>query len=280
MNLHKFTIIYRVFLYLFIFILLSFLIVSVNSCDFEKEYLEDVQNILKYNPAKVDLNIRDFQISIFPEITNLFCLGKIKEVSIEENQNNLLYEEQIINVSIYSSDNLTIVMYILFLLIQLANLKVFKKIENHIISLLVSILFNLYFVSNPISFFLFLFITQITIHFYFLNKNEVIELLSLENNKKILFFVLFVFNIFITYEMIFEEYFFIGSYLINYNYGFIRRGLIGTILLNLNLSTFLLLLSVSIMLVVLYSFYQYFLIVILDKNKKYLFKSSCIFSLL
>ncbi len=232
MNLHKFTIIYRVFLYLFIFILLSFLIVSVNSCDFEKENIEDVQNILKYNPAKVDLNIRDFQISIFPEITNLFCLGKIKEVSIEENQNNLLYEEQIINVSIYSSDNLTIVMYILFLLIQLANLKVFKKTENHLISLLVSILFNLYFVSNPTSFFLFLFITQITIHFYFLNKNEVIELLSLENNKKILFFVLFVFNIFIAYEMIFEEYFFIGSYLINYNYGFMRRGLIGTILLN------------------------------------------------
>jgi len=232
LNLHKFTIIYRVFLYLFIFILLSFLIVSVNSCDFEKENIEDVQNILKYNPAKVDLNIRDFQISIFPEITNLFCLGKIKEVSIEENQNNLLYEEQIINVSIYSSDNLTIVMYILFLLIQLANLKVFKKTENHLISLLVSILFNLYFVSNPTSFFLFLFITQITIHFYFLNKNEVIELLSLENNKKILFFVLFVFNIFIAYEMIFEEYFFIGSYLINYNYGFMRRGLIGTILLN------------------------------------------------
>ena len=78
LNLHKFTIIYRVFLYLFIFILLSFLIVSVNSCDFEKENIEGVQNILKYNPAKVDINIIDFQISIFPEITNLFCLGKNK----------------------------------------------------------------------------------------------------------------------------------------------------------------------------------------------------------
>ena len=82
-----------------------FFIISVNSCEFEKEYLEGVQNILKYNPAKVDINIIDFQISIFPEVTNLFCLGKIKEVSVEKNLNNLLYEEQIINVSIYSSDN-------------------------------------------------------------------------------------------------------------------------------------------------------------------------------
>ena len=147
MNLHKLTIIYRVFLYLFIFILLSFLIVSVNSCDFEKENIEDVQNILEYNPAKVDLNIRDFQILYFQKLLICFVWGK-EEVSIEENQNNLFYEEQIINVSIYSSDNLTIVMYILFLLIQLANLKVFKKTENHLISLLVSILFNLYFVSN------------------------------------------------------------------------------------------------------------------------------------
>ncbi len=267
MNLHKFTIIYRVFLYLFIFVLLSFLIISVNSCEFEKEYLEGVQNILKYNPAKVDINIIDFQISIFPEVTNLFCLGKIKEVSVEKNLNNLLYEEQIINVSIYSSDNLTIVVYILFLLIQLTNLKIFRKFENHIVSMLMSILFNLYFVSNPISFFLFLFITQITIHFYFVNENKVIEFLSLEKNKNILFLLLFVFNIFIAYQMIFEEYFFIGSYLINYNYGFIRRGLIGTILLHLNLSTFLLLLSVSLILVILYSFYQYFLIAILDKNK-------------
>ena len=215
----KFLSIYRVLLFLFILILFILYFVPIDSCEYGVENLVINQNIRESNLANVDIYFSEYQISVYPELTNIFCLGKVKKKQVTENYNNLLYQENI-EITTHSSKLLKQFVYVLFLIIQIINLRIFDKKKNHILNALLTILFNFYFFSNLINFILFLILTQLIIYFYFNNEVKTIEAFSILKNKKYYFLLLIFLNIFIAYEMIFEEYFFIGSYLINYNFGF------------------------------------------------------------
>ena len=262
----KFLSIYRVLLFLFILILFILYFVPIDSCEYGVENLVVNQNIRETNLAYVDIHFSEYQISVYPELNNIFCLGKVKEIQVTENYNNLLYQEKNIEITTYSSKLLKQFVYVLFLIIQIINLRIFDKKKNHILNALLTILFNFYFFSNLINFILFLILTQLIIYFYFNNEVKTIEAFSILKNKKYYFLLLIFLNIFIAYEMIFEEYFFIGSYLINYNFGFMRRGLIGSFLINLNLTAFEIIILTTLILMFLYSFFQYLMINLLEKN--------------
>jgi len=260
----RFQLIYKIVLS-FIFGFFFLLIVNPeNSCELSKKQISDLSG---FNVLTSDINYSDYQISIYPEVKNLFCLGKIKEITTSENTNNLLYEEKIINLTLYSSKTLKQFVYILFIIIYLFNLNIFNKKQNHIVCFLLSLLYSLYFFSNFVNFVVFLVLTQLVIYFYFTDELKALNIFLLSKNKSTYFIVFFLTNMFIAYEMVFEEYFFIGSYLINYEYGFMRRGLMGSILLNLNLtSTFGLLILTALILIMLYVLFQFLFIGLLEKN--------------
>ena len=260
----KLKLIYKVFFILFFIAFFFLFIIQFDSCQLETHQIKSLKEI---NLIKSDINFIEHQISVYPETSNLFCLGKIKEIRNYKNSNNLLYDEKIIDLTIYTSKTLKQFVYFLFIIIQFFNLNIFSKIQNQIASILLSIFYNLYFFTNTINLILFIILTQLVIYFYFADENKTLNTFSISRNKNYLYLLLLIFNMFVAYEMIFEEYFFIGSYLINYEYGFMRRGLLGSILFSLNLpSTFSILISATIILVLLYIYFQYLFIKILEKN--------------
>ena len=65
--------------------------------------------------------------------------------------------------------------------------------------------------------------------------------------------------------MLFEKYFFIGSYLINYKFGFMRRGLLGNIVLFSPFNTLGNIIFICSLLIFLYSLYLYWTYSLLKK---------------
>ena len=125
----KFLSIYRVLLFLFILILFILYFVPIDSCEYGVENLVVNQNIRETNLAYVDIHFSEYQISVYPELNNIFCLGKVKEIQVTENYNNLLYQEKNIEITTYSSKLLKQFVYVLFLIIQIIKPKEYYYIR-------------------------------------------------------------------------------------------------------------------------------------------------------
>ena len=139
----RFQLIYKLVLS-FIFGLFFLLIINPeNTCELSKKQISDLSGI---NVLTSDINYSDYQISIYPEVENLFCLGKIKEITSSENTNNLLYEEKIINLTLYSSKTLKEFVYVLFIIIYLFNLNIFnKKTKPHCVFFIITFIQLVFF---------------------------------------------------------------------------------------------------------------------------------------
>jgi len=243
---------------IFIFLLLNF-----QKCQ-EINDSESVNytNLFKYNFLQSDLNIHFEELSIFPEYENLSCLGQIKNLEVKENQNNLLYSEKILDIKIFTSTRLKNFIYTLMLALQITNLKILNKRDNHVISFLYSAVFNLYFFSGIVEFIIFTLVGQIVIHIFYTNIDDFKKIYF---SKKFIFSFFAITNFLIFTDMLFEKYFFIGSYLINYKFGFMRRGLLGNIVLFSPFNTLGNIIFICSLLIFLYSLYLYWTYSLLKK---------------
>ena len=246
--------------------IIFFVIFNSQKCheikDFEKiDYLQ----LFKYNYIQSDLNLDFEEISIFPEYNNISCLGQINNLDVEKNQNNLLYSENLITLKIFTSTKLKSFIYALLLTLQIINLKFLSRRDNQILSFLYSVVFNLYFFAGIVEFLIYTTVGQIVIYSFHTNVESLKKVYSLKL-KKFIFPFFSATNLLILIDMIYEKYFFIDSYLLNYKFGFMRRGLVGNFILFSPFSTLLNIVLICCLLILLYSLFLYWTYSLLKKT--------------
>lgn len=172
------------------------------------------------------------------------CLGKIIVFSNMPTQTTFIGFDSIIN------DFIVLFFKILIIFIF------YKKINLLFISNIFIDLITIYFISASFNLNLLIFVNFYIYIYIYLNKTNFINYFSknipIKNQKQISFLSLFLIFSLIVYKILNFEYM-IGYWLANYKYGFIRRGMLGHILLSIsNLTNLNLTIIVNSFLIVCY----------------------------
>jgi hypothetical protein len=247
---------------------------NIKECSLHKSKINNLPELENYKFIK-----RSFEVSVFPDFSNIECLGKISYIDdIYSGQKELdgFTGKKIVNVYVYTSTNLLLFLIFLFNTFFIFIIQFNKKTKAPTLALFAIFInfFIYYFLEVQFQFSLFVInlIPVMLLIFISIKKD------SLHNQKLKLNFLnlLVITNILFLpfYLKLIKLQFPIDYYLINYNYGFIRRGFFGTIIYNLakyNLN-FALFLTIAI-LVICYSFiiYESINYIFLSGDKKTLF---------
>lgn len=275
----------------FLFLILFLLIISLFSySNYEENQNLSLDNIKECSLHKSKVNNfpelenfktikKPYEVSVIPNFSYIECLGKIAYVeNIYSDQKELdgFTGKKIVNVYVYTSTNLFLFLIFLFNTFYIFIIQFNKKTKAPMLALFAIFLNFLiyYFLEVQFRFSLFIInLIPVLLLIFIIVKKD-----SLHNQKLKLNYLrlLVITNILFLpfYLKLLKLEFPIDYYLINYNYGFIRRGFFGTIIYNLanyNLN-FALFLTVTI-LVICYSFiiYESINYIFLSGDKKTLF---------
>lgn len=206
-----------------------------------KSFFKNITSNSQTSITMVELNFLSLNQINFEQIK---CLGRI--IVFSNNTNNTIYIG--FDTFVYNFTILFFKLLIIFIF--------YKKIKLLFLSNLFNDLFIIFFFSPTLNL-NFLIFFNFYIYFYiYLNKTGFLKYFPNNYPKKIqkqLSFVsLFLIFILIVYKLINFEYM-IGYWLANYKYGFIRRGLMGHILLTIsNFSNFKLTIVINSFLIICY----------------------------
>ena len=255
------------------------IIESENSeCLFSKN---TISNNLKKEFPNSEIVYINKEISIFPEIKNIKCLTKVDSVLLDTGLFNTYSGNKIIHVAINTSTNINyLITFLSFTFLLLIFNNFFQNnfylffVTSLIFSTLINIFFNPDFTVYDIGYVL----VPPLIIYIFLDKvlgNQVKEyfenfLSNIPKNKNKLYLLFLIFHFPLFMKIIKFEYS-IDYYLINYNYGFIKRGFLGSIFYNLPIQPQLKLLSISIFLILIYLLTIHLVINLFVKNKQNIF---------
>lgn len=182
----------------FVLILIIYLMFNVFSFNnFTNNYKDEInenRNCVFFIPNvlnkidQLEINTEKRDIYVFPELKNIFCLGKV--TNYEELSDNLLIyvgtNTKFINLLIFVSQMLMILVYLYFF-----NPSKYKYLNSFLVFFFI---FNYFLSLNIVSYFLLLLFPTI---FYFLNNQKVQEvnntnLKFYEHNDKLFLFLIFL----------------------------------------------------------------------------------------
>ncbi len=247
---------------------------NIQECSLHKSKVNNLPELENYKAIK-----KSFEVSVVPNFSNIKCLGKIAYIDdIYSDQKELdgFTGNKIVNVYIYTSTNLFLFLIFLFNTFFIFIIQFNKKTKVPTLALFaIFINFVIYYffeVQFQFSLFIINLIPVLLLIFISVKKDSLHNRKLELNNIHLLVITNILFLPF--YLKLIKLEFPIDYYLINYNYGFIRRGFFGTIIYNLanyNLN-FALFLVIAI-LVICYSFiiYESINYIFLTGDKKTLF---------
>ena len=265
MTLDKKNKIVVVLIVLFIFSTLLYIIINPHNED-EMCSLK-VNNLIELNGFE-NVEISKYEITVFPINKNILCLGKVINVS-DENKNG----SESVKISFATNTKLKslIVFLVTFLFFIFFRLEILARI-NFTFLTFAFLIIGYFFDENIISFQSIFFVLHFIIPYFLINPSIEEITSKLKNFNKILFkknnlvFLLVLLNFF-TFKKILNNQFIIEYWLINYNSGFIKRGLFGTLITNLpfNLNTQIIL--IKLLLITFYILIFYFVNKLITNNK-------------
>lgn len=254
---------------------------SLNCKDTKSDILKNIEF------DKYSVEFKKNEISIFPEVKNIFCIGRISYVDLNTNRIHMFYERPIIHAYQASSRIFSYFLNIVFIPVLIILL--IKKIKpSRITYYLLSFSINLclLFVSfentNLIN------LLSISVPYFLLyelfNKEEPVFLKKINNfiykdeyrfiRKKFVLLSLSILYIPVFLDISNTRYT-IGYYFINYNHGLISKGFLGNIFFNLPINNQFKILLVNIFMMIIYFSIIFFTVKIFTARNRITSHISC-----
>tara|TARA_B100000945_G_C20419510_1_gene617063 strand:+ start:1074 stop:2873 length:1800 start_codon:yes stop_codon:yes gene_type:complete len=250
--------------------------------------LNSVNESLKKNYPESEILVINDEVSVYPEIENLNCITKVRDVNIETGEKTTFTDKKIIKVKVATSTNIkhifsliffsfSLIIFTYILPVNFYSYSFFTFVTSYTINLLLNPshnIFSVFYLGLP-SLIIYIFLNREIRNKFYIFVDSFIK--EANKNKIKLFGIFIALYIPLMYRLLNFQYS-IDYYLINYNYGFVKRGFLGTVFYNLPFNSEMRITLTSVFIVLIYIVSLYFLLQIFFSNKQNIYSYFMLFS--